>query len=427
MTPESDDQLGFDFDTISRSMPRERRQNGWVEKTGRKTKTWTGFWYEYVRQPDGSEKRQQRSKVLGKCVDLTQGAAEDELRDVIRAERPPAKTATFAQLARWYLKTNKGRWSAHWYASVSALFTHQILPRLGDRVAAELKRSEIQQAINDIAADPKSQSRSQVEKALTHIRAVFNSALDDEFLDHAPVIGKGKIILPPTRRPSERFLTLEEAQQLLDVAGARDRLILRLFVVCGFRPAELFALRVNDVLDGALRIDETAVPGQAVKGEAKTEASRGNVPVSPELHAELLAYIGNEELAPTDFLFPSAVGTAMSHDNYLDRTLKRLGVLAGIDVVRNSQGEVVSSKLNHQVLRRTTATHFQKHGGVKDAQALLRHTNASTTLKHYQKTLEDSVVAGVAGWDAELRTRPPEKMPPGRAGKSAVTPLRRVK
>lgn len=54
------------------------------------------------------------------------------------------------------------------------------------------------------------------------------------------------------------------------------------------------------------------------------------------------------------------------------------------------------------MLRRTTATHFQRHGEIKDAQALLRHADAATTLKHYQKKIEESLVRGVANWDAEL-------------------------
>jgi hypothetical protein len=38
---------------------------------------------------------------------------------------------------------------------------------------------------------------------------------------------------------------------------------------------------------------------------------------------------------------------------------------------------------------------------VKDVQALLRHTDA-TTLKYYQKTIEESLILGVTSWDEEL-------------------------
>ena len=134
----------------------------------------------------------------------------------------------------------------------------------------------------------------------------------------------------------------------------------------------------------------------------KTEGSTGRVPLTPTLEAAIRSFIKDEKL--TDLLFPSTTGTPMSHDNYLDRVLKPLGVKAGIDVFVADNGEP-DSKLNFQVLRRTTATHFQRHGKVKDVQALLRHDDAATTLKHYQKTIEESLVRGVVNWDAELSAK----------------------
>lgn len=83
--------------------------------------------------------------------------------------------------------------------------------------------------------------------------------------------------------------------------------------------------------------------------------------------------------------------------SYLERVLKGLEVLAKIDVYQNSRDDL-TPKLNHQVLRRTTVTRFQKRGELKDSQALLRHSNATTTLCHYQKTLDESLIAGVEGW-----------------------------
>ena len=401
MMPEPASAAEFPLCKIGRTMSRERRQNGWVEKTGKKTKTWTGYWYVYVTE-HGAEKRRVRSKVLGKCTELTKGAAEEKLRQVIREQRAPVSTATFEELSLWYLKTNEGRWSKKWNVTVGGFFKHHILPELGKRVAVEIKRSEVQQAINAIAASPTCQSSSMVNKCLTQIRAVFEAAVDDEILERNP--GK-KIAMPPTRRASQRFLTLTECRRLLEVASRRDNLILRLFMVLGFRPSELFALRVNDLEAGELRIDQTVVD-YAVRDQTKTEGSNATVPIPPQLEAELRAYIRDEGI--TDLLFPSTTGTAVSHDNYLDRTLKKLGVLAGIDVVEE-RGER-TSRLNHQVLRRTTATHFQKHGNVKDAQTLLRHAEPMTTLKHYQKVLDQSLISGVAGWDDELTSKKTESV-----------------
>lgn len=399
--------------TIGRHMPRERRQNGWVEKTGKTTKSWTGYWYVYVKE-DGVEKRRPRSKVLGKCADMTKGAAEDALRDEIRCGRPLDAKATFKDLSDWYLKTLKGTASKGWHSALSSIFTNQINPRLGDRIAARIKRSEVQQAINDIAADPASQSKSSITKCLTYIRAVFDAAVDDDLLDHNPA-PKGKIVMPPTRPPSERFLTLEECQLLLSVANRRDALILQLFALIGFRPGELFALRLNDLTSGFLRIDQTVVDHR-IKDGAKTEDSKASLPIPAQLEAELRDYIRDENIK--DLLFPSAANTPIAPHNYLDRVLKQLGVLARIDVQtkmrkvargknKGQMQEVVTSGLNHQALRRTTATHFQKHGQIKDTQSLMRHSDAGTTLKHYQKTIAGSVVAGVNSWYKELVPKKP--------------------
>ena len=375
----------FDVRKIGLTMPRERRQQGWVERRGKKPRVWTGFWHEYV-VVDGKDKRREHCKVLGPCAELTKGAAQAKLLEIINSSKAPKTGATFQELAAWYLKTNEGRWSVKWNATSGGLFRHQILPRLGAKVAADLKRSDIQQAVNDIAADPKSQSASTVKKCLTHIRAVFNFAIDDDLLEKNPAL---KAELPPTKRPADRFLTLDECRRLLEVGSKRDQLTVRLFIVCGLRPSELFALRVNDVLDGELRIDETIVQYE-VSGNTKTEGSRANVPLSPELESALRFYTLEEKLTDSDFLFPSAAGTAMFPDNFLDRVLKPLGKEAGIE------------NLNYQILRRNTATHFQKHGTVKDTQALMRHEDAQTTLKHYQKVLDASLVAGVTSWDSEL-------------------------
>jgi integrase len=237
-----------------------------------------------------------------------------------------------------------------------------------------------------------------VGKCLTQIRAVFESAIDDDLIERNPAL---KITTPPTKRPSERFLELTECRRLLEVASPQDNIILRLFMVIGFRPGELFALRVNDVQPGKIRIDQTVVDYK-LKDGAKTEGSVGDVPLPPELEAALREYIRAEGI--TDLLFPSTTGTPISPDNYLDRTLKHLGILAGIDVFTEADG-TLNSKLNHQVLRRTTGTHFQKHGEIKDTQALLRHADASTTLEHYQKKLDQSLISGVDSWDAELVPR----------------------
>jgi integrase len=391
-------ELSFSPHSLGRSLPRERHQHGWVKKTGQRTKKWVGHWYEYVTT-DGVEKRLPREKVLGKCTEMSKGAAEEALRQLIRGVRPATSRATFEELGRWYLKSCEGKWNVRTTRqTMASLFEHQIFPRLGGMIASEIRKSDVQQAINDIAADPRSGSGSTVKKCLTHIRATFEAAVDDGLLDKNPA---RKVEMPNTRKASERFLSMDECKRLLLVAPEGDRLILRILLSCGLRPSELFALKVDDVLPGQLRIDEAVVRGEV--GETKTEGSNALLSLAPTLEGEIREYI--REYKIRNYLFATRLGTPISPENYLDRDLQPLGVRAGIDVYTRTTKrgeEIETSKLNFQVLRRTCATHFQKHGTVKDAQAHMRHANAETTLRHYQKTLDETLVAAVHSFDQEF-------------------------
>ncbi len=93
----------------------------------------------------------------------------------------------------------------------------------------------------------------------------------------------------------------------------------------------MFPLRVDDLEAGILRIDE-----------ALKEAEKGS------------ARVGE-------------TGTPYRIGNYLKRVLKPIAKKAGIP------------DLTYQALRRTFATHFQRYGSPRDAQAQLRHSKLEMT------------------------------------------------
>ena len=139
-------------------------------------------------------------------------------------------------------------------------------------------------------------------------------------------------------RPCGRFLSLEEIRQLLSAAAGvsfRERLIVRLFVVCGLRAQEMFVLRVEDIEPGILRIDEAlkeTEKGAARIGETKSKTSNGYVALSTELEKELQTWLQIRNMgdgyhrtavpAPNDLLFPTETGTPYRIGNYLKRILK---------------------------------------------------------------------------------------------------------
>jgi integrase len=172
---------------------------------------------------------------------------------------------------------------------------------------------------------------------------------------------------------------MEEVHALIEATTGREKLVLRLLVVAGLRPAELFALKTDDIMPGQLRIDEAIkerekqATGRRL-GDTKTDTSDTVVPIPADLEARLREWAGTRPAGA--LLFPSDHGTTWRLGNYLKRVLKPLAASVGISV------------LTHQCLRRTCATHFK--GDVKDRQTHMRHADPATTLKHYQKTIPES-------------------------------------
>ncbi len=207
------------------------------------------------------------------------------------------------------------------------------------------------------------------------------------------------LLRPKTKKSSERFLTMPECYRLLAACDGRDHLILSVFLICGLRPGELFAMRVKDVhaefVDGQtewrLRIDETLHEGRA-RNRTKTEESNGWVVLPEPLVSEVHTWIKGRRIAdyPDQLLFLSARGHPIHAGNYLKRDLTRIAKRAEL------------AGITHQVLRRTTGTHFQKHGNIKDTQGHMRHTDPETTLRHYQKVIPLSLKLAVKGWANEL-------------------------
>jgi len=161
-------------------------------------------------------------------------------------------------------------------------------------------------------------------------------------------------------------------------------------------------LREDDIEPGQLRIDEAvkeAERGDRRIGETKTSSSRGYVGISQGLQEELDIWVHarrqqdpyhvTASASSSDFLFPSECGTVFRLGNYLKRYLKPLAKQAGIP------------DMTYQALRRTCATHFQKHGRPRDIQAQLRHSKLEMTGR-YVKEIPDQVRAAVESMDHEL-------------------------
>jgi integrase len=379
---------------------------------------WEGRYHVYVTLPGGAEKRRERTKVLGECAEMSKGDAEQALIRHIAIARgqagPMSDNPTFSELWTRYRTLKEPTWSTATKNTVVSLFEGaskkkkrpSILAMIGARRVAEITRDPLQECLNQMAA--RGDSFSAVKKARTYITAALEFAVDENLIARNP--GR-KIELPGKRlrKPCGRFLSLEEVRRLLSAAAgvsARERLIARLFVVCGLRAQEMFVLRVDDLEPGILRIDEALKEmekGAARIGDTKSTTSNGYVAISPDLEKELRTYLQIRNMAdayhriadaaPNDLLFPSETGTPYRIGNYLKRVLKPIAKTAGI------------TDLTYQALRRTFATHFQRYGSPKDAQAQLRHSKLEMT-GWYMKQIPETVRAAVEKMDADVCAAP---------------------
>lgn len=380
---------------IGPRLRRDRYSEGTLKKVGKRSKQWLGYWFVYV-MVDGREVRRKRKKILGLVGKMTRQEAKEILRGLIQESRgesisPPA-CATFREAWERFCALKDASWSKHTAETIRGIFKTSVLPVLGSIALREITIDPIQSVLSQMAQSGR--SGSALRTVRTYCKALFEYAMDVELVAKNPVPGK-KLVIPRKGSPQvcERFLSLREVHALMSAAPTREHLILRLFLIGGFRPAELFALRVDDVMPGQIRIDEAikqAQSGGDRLGDPKTEGSRANVVTTPALDAEIAKWMGTlERTTPKAWLFPSKrQSQPIRPGNYLKRTLKPLGERVGIQ------------DLTYQALRRTCATYFRKD--VKSAQAQLRHTTPLVTAKHYLKSISSDHRAAVERLDEEL-------------------------
>jgi len=268
----------------------------------------------------------------------------------------------------------------------------------------------LQSVLNAMARE--GYSESQITKARVHVKAMLEYAVEERMLPANP--GR-KLVLKRIKKPSGRYYSLDEVHLLLSRATGREHLILRLFLVAGLRPAELFALRVDDVRDGEIYIDEALKRdeiGKARLGDPKTPESENGVPIPEGLQEELRMWIDAQHVMGRDFLFPTRNGQPFHPMNYLRRNLRPLVAKPGAKRLERSgdwnPADLLIPDLDYQALRRTCATYFRNN--LTAAQRQRRHRSPNVTAKHYRKTITEEQRAAVEALDRELC--PPETSEP---------------
>ena len=356
-----------------------------------------GFYYVYACQSDGTERRLRRKKVLGLKSQMKKWEAEKVLQDLIDKEAgganvQPSPAYTFGWFwEQRYRPLKEPTWKPSSAPKMVWFIDNYIAKPFYDTRLGEMNRFAIQSHLNGLA---ERFSRSVVVNFRTYIKAILDEALEQDFIGKNPA---RKLEVPRTRKPSNRSLSVDEITELLDHMTGRDRLIVRIALVLGLRPGELFALRRDDrVTPDSLRIDESVSPISGIL-EPKTTASMASVWLPESLRSELDFWMElQDDKRPDAFLFPSEAGTPISTNNFRKRNLQAAASKIAVVAARGSE---FLRGITFQALRRSCATHMQHAGSVKDIQAHLRHARPNVTASVYMQEIPASVRSAVEALD----------------------------
>jgi integrase len=376
------------------------------------------MWYRYVGLPDGGERRQQREKIITRELAESHHIATDYSGPLTKADAqrvldlliaqdagtyvPPNTQATVATIAREYLALAQPNWGVHMVRAAGNLIEkHIIAGKLGNRPIVDVTETDLQGWINDFVNA--GASRSLLKGLLLHTRAIWKRAHKQQIVLRNPTTD----LRAKSKQPvCERYLSVDECQQLLSALYGRDHLIVRMFIQLGLRPEELFALRRDDVQGDQLRIDEALVVGRS--SSVKTPASNGFVYIPPEVNIELTSWMQNHPGQSRDWLFQTFHGRpgCLNLNNYRNRILQPAAIRAkvGVSETTDEKGKsALKTDVDFRCLRRTCATLFGSAS--KDAKSLqhqLRHADPNISLGIYQKSIPRDVKVAADAFERSL-------------------------
>ena len=356
---------------------------------------WYGYFNQKVIDPETGDTRwKKQSRLLGSNSEMGKRQAMDSLGRIVaqelgssgRHDRPTQKdVVTFGWFTRnrFYPLKEGGSWRESTAASKKEMIEADILGKFGDYALSDIDKFMLQTHLNRLA---KYRSAGRVEAARYYMNAIFDEAVDQDFLLRNPA---RKLAIPKDVRPVDKTtLTWEQLHAVLAEMRLRDWVLLAMDCTEAFRPSELFALQWKgfNYEERTIMVTQTVYRGK-LRPYAKTEKALGKRHLPEGLAEELYLWMLEcPDTRPEAYIFPNArkrnratTRGFIRADNYLRRVLKPIAEKLGL------------LKLNFQVLRRTVATLAQELGNPKDVQGIMRHVKLGTTTDIYMQEIESNV------------------------------------
>jgi integrase len=373
-------------------MARKRLQAPKVKKRG-------AWWVIQVRQDQFTEGKRERKNARIRIAPATmpvreaQKVANEYVAPMNQGLQSIGSATNFGHyFETTYKPTVLPLMSASTRDRYENIVKNYLIPAFGKECLRDLTPMALQAYFSGMASSPLShESKDKIRDVLS---SILGSAVTYGLLVRNPM---ENVKLPPEKRGKKRikpYITPEQFHELDNRIAEPYATMVYVAVYTGLRVSELIGLRWDDVGDDFLMVDERCCRGDW--GAPKSEASNSAIPVNAAvihriqrlktLNVEVRAghatrhYKVVKTAGPGDLVFQSVrTGAAMRDNNILTRHIKPTSRTIGLGFV------------NWRCLRTSHATWLKMAGAdVKDAQAQMRHSRASTTLDIYQQFVPES-------------------------------------
>lgn len=375
-------------------MPRE--QTGHVYKRG-------GFWVLRYRQTinqGGELTTVQKAFQLApidshhKTRKSVEGLVKDKLDKINQSNRTPETVVTIGDFVEnIYLPFVAAQKRPSTQKGYLDMWRHHFQPRCESTLLRDVRCCDVQSWLEAIAREDRTKTGAQLRhESMKHLKSfasgVFSHAKRQGFYDDVNPVENTAIPPSPVGQDTYAY-SLEEITRMLMVLPEPAATLVAVAAFTGARRGEIRGMRWENLHDGAVYIQQSIWESHV--SEPKTKASKAPVPIIRQLAARLELHRKRLGLPVAGVMFPAANGQSLSLNNVLNRQIRPALKKAGIEW-HGWHG-----------FRRGLATNLNRMGVQdKTIQAMLRHSNISTTTNIYIKSVDADVVSAMNALEAEL-------------------------
>jgi integrase len=271
---------------------RKRFQTGSVSKVHG---SWLGRWRE-----DG----ELRSQTLGRVSEMTKSQAKEKLAEILApinaAAKPSSPHRTFGDFVRHtFFPFQRRKWKRSTKMTSEDRIKFHLIGGYGPRMLSDITRDELQHFLD---GKSKRLSFSTVDHLRWDLVAIFRMAVSEGCTRRNPA---ELVFTPREAKKGEKLaLSIKEVNRLFEILELRERLIVKLAVIGGMRPGEIFALRRGGVMAACAEVKERLYRGDI--DTPKTEKSVRVVGLSEGLSRDLDLWLETYPAKDRNaWLFPS--------------------------------------------------------------------------------------------------------------------------